>query len=120
MAVGTTAALIGAAGTAASGALQGATSSPPNMQRQDFNGRSYINVAPVGLNLGEILRQYKGPPENGGLGLETTVPPFQGAPTPGFESPTEIGKAGFGGSGGNVPFVVILGLLGVGAYLVAR
>ncbi len=35
-----------------------------------FSDRNAINVAPVGVNLGEILRVFEGPPENGGAGLE--------------------------------------------------
>ena len=35
-----------------------------------FNDRSVINIAPVGVNLGEILRNFSGPPANGGFGLD--------------------------------------------------
>ena len=35
-----------------------------------FNDRNYINIAPTGVNLGEIFRNFEGPPENGGAGLE--------------------------------------------------
>lgn len=31
--------------------------------------RTMVNIAPVGVNVGEIFRNLEGPPENGGLGL---------------------------------------------------
>jgi len=37
-----------------------------------FNDRNYINVAPVGVNLGEILRNWEGDPANGGFGYAGT------------------------------------------------
>lgn len=31
--------------------------------------RNFVNIAPVGVNVGEIFRNLEGPPENGGFGL---------------------------------------------------
>lgn len=59
-------------GTAASGLLTGAGQAGPALSGGNplFSDRNYINVAPVGVNLGEILRNWEGPTENGGFGLE--------------------------------------------------
>lgn len=35
-----------------------------------FSGRNAINVAPVGVNLGSILKNFEGSPANGGDGLD--------------------------------------------------
>lgn len=65
-------------GSALPGALIGGSrSQPPGNAFADpfFNDRSFVNVAPVGVNLGEILREMNsGPPENGGLGISLQSP----------------------------------------------
>lgn len=35
-----------------------------------FNGRNFIDIKPVNVNIGEIIKNFTGPPENGGLGLD--------------------------------------------------
>lgn len=39
-------------------------------EQTGFNDRNVINIAPVGTNIGEILRNFEGDPANGGFGLE--------------------------------------------------
>lgn len=36
-----------------------------------FNDRLNINVAPIGVNVGEIFRNFSGPSENGGFGFSS-------------------------------------------------
>ena len=60
-----------------------------------FSDRNLINVAPVGVNLGEILRNFEGPAENGGFGLETRSRYINGSRASGGVAV----QAGFGGAG---------------------
>lgn len=64
----------GVAGTILGSALPGLmTGGKTNLSTSgDISDRSVINVCPVGVNLGEILRPYnEGAYSNGGFGLET-------------------------------------------------
>lgn len=55
-------------------ALGGMTAPPPaaisSADGLSVSDRSVVNVAPVGFNLGEIIRAFEGPPENGGFGID--------------------------------------------------
>ncbi len=71
----------GASGAAGATPVGAAASSIPNIggaagpatsgNENQFNDRNQINIQPVGVNIGEILRNFEGPSENGGFGLET-------------------------------------------------
>ncbi|KKN30030.1 hypothetical protein LCGC14_0838030 [marine sediment metagenome] len=87
----------GAAGPAVSGA--------PN----EFNDRNLIDIAPVGVNIGEILKNYDIPPENGGLGL-TRASRFFG----------DTASAVAGNLGSTVPVLLVVAAAGTALFFLIR
>jgi hypothetical protein len=111
-------ALASAALTAA-GKLGGAAMGGKNagLTSQRINDRSAINVAPVGVNLGEILRPFReGSPANGGYGIQTPSR-WIGGESAGFSPKLAPQKATM--DEGAVP-VLILGGLAIAGLFVFR
>lgn len=68
------------AGLAAASALAGAAAGGPSSA--ELTGRLSINIAPTGLNLGEVLNQFnQGAPTNGGSGVPSQSRWFNSART---------------------------------------
>ena len=100
-------ALLSGLGTSIGGLLSGAgAATGPAISGGNplFNDRNFINIAPVGVNLGEMLRNFEGPPENGGFGLETSS---RMSPTIGASFDLLGSKAGF--STGLLPILLLIG-----------
>ena len=65
-----------------------------------FNDRTYVTVQPVGVNVGEIFRNFEGPPSNGGFGFEQKSL---------FKNPSKVNPVSFSAG--------VSGSAGVGNYI---
>ena len=123
-----------AAGMAAASAIGEVAKAPPagpaiSGAEASYSDRNYINIAPVGVNLGEVLNQLAYPAENGGASF---VPD-----TFGYVSPNNSGTAGIlasnktyspAASGGSraqivgmpIKTVLIIGGLGVALFIILK
>jgi len=100
-----------------SGLAGEATGEALDTVRQSINDRSVINIAPIGVNLGEIIRPFnEGSPANGGYGLEI---PSRYRTTPAVAELPLTGGAGVQ-SGGTVWTYLILGAMAVAGFFILR
>ena len=101
-----------ASGVASSSKTGGAGGSGMASTGPTYVTGSPIHIAPVGVNVGEILKQFVGPPENGGFGLNFDMSGYGMRSSTGATI-TAPGNGGFRISGGMLALAAAAGIGGL-------
>lgn len=99
----------GAAGGSGGGLQAAGGAAGPSEATSSADFTANVQVAPVGLNIGELLRNFEGPPANGGFGLERQSRLFGGG---------GVASANVGGIG--LSDVLLIGSVALAALLFIR